>query len=242
VKPQLADQVALGYFRNFRKNSIEASVEVFYKKMVNSIDFKDHAQLVPNEFLEGELRIGSTRSYGAEFMVRKESGKLNGWISYAYIHTRRNIPEINNGEEFPPPYDKPNNVSVVLQYEINKRFDAAINWVYSSANPVTVPQAGYYFGNLWIPEYSERGGMRIPGTAYHRLDFSFNYNFHIGRMESNLNLSIYNVYNRHNAFAVYFRDTGASFNSDGNLSGSGVEVVKMYLFPIIPTITFNIKF
>lgn len=242
VKPQLADQVALGYFRNFRNNAIEVSAEVFYKKMYNSIDFKDHAQLVPNEFLEGELRIGSTRSYGAEFMVRKESGKLNGWISYAYIHTRRNIPEINNGEEFPPPYDKPNNVSVVVQYEINKRFDAAVNWVYSSANPVTVPKAGYYYGGLWIPEYSERGGMRIPGTAYHRLDFSFNYNFDIGRMKSNLNLSIYNVYNRHNAFAVYFRDTGSSWNSDGEQTGSGVEVVKMYLFPIIPTVTFNINF
>jgi len=175
-------------------------------------------------------------------MVRKESGKLNGWISYAYIHTRRLIPEINKGVEFPPPYDKPNNVSVVLQYEINKRFDVALNWVYSSANPVTVPQAGYYYGGLWIPEYSARGGQRIPGTAYHRMDLSVNYNFNIGRMESSLNLSIYNVYNRHNAFAVYFRDTGTRWDAESNVSGSGIEVVKLYLFPIIPTVTFNIKF
>src|SRR4030042_4649651 len=232
----------MGYFRNFQKNAIETSVEIFYKRILNTIDFKDHAQLVPNDYLEGELRIGSTRSYGAEFMIRKESGKLNGWISYAYIHTRRLIPEINNGDEFPPPYDKPNNVSVVVQYEIKKRFDAAINWVYSAANPVTVPQAGYYYGGLWIPEYSDRGGTRIPGTAYHRMDFSFNWNFRIARLESNLNLSVYNVYNRHNAFAVYFRDTSLSYDNRSDQTGSDVEVVKLHLFPIIPTLTFNIKF
>ena len=243
VKPQLADQVAMGYFRNFQKNAIETSVEIFYKRMLNTIDFKDHAQLVPNTFLEGELRIGKTRSYGVEFMVRKESGKLNGWISYAYIHTRRHIPEINLGEKFPPPYDKPNNVSVVIQYEISKRFDVAANWVYSSANPVTVPKSGYYYGRIWIPEYSQRGGVRIPETAYHRMDFSFNWNFRIFRLESNLNLSVYNVYNRHNAFAVYFRDKSLGWD-EGNddAKGSNVEVVKLYLFPIIPTVTFNIKF
>ncbi len=243
VKPQLADQIALGYFRNFRKNAIETSVELFYKKTTNTIDFKDHAQLVPNTYLEGELRIGTTRSYGLEFMVRKESGKLNGWISYAYIHTRRLIPEINQGAEFPPPYDKPNNVSVVIQYEISKRFDAAVNWVYATANPVTVPTKGYYYGSIWIPEYSQRGGVRIPGTNYHRLDFSFNWNFRIWRLESNLNLSVYNVYNRHNAFAVYFRETGLGYNEEnGDAQGSNIEVVKLYLFPIIPTLTFNVKF
>lgn len=243
VKPQLADQVALGYFRNFLKNTVETSVEVFYKKMSNSIDFKDHAQLVPNTYLEGELRIGTTRSYGVEFMIRKESGKLNGWISYAYIRTRRQIPEINLGKEYPPPYDKPNNVSVVIQYEISRRFDAAVNWVYSSANPVTVPAKGYYYGNIWIPNYSERGGVRIPGTTYHRLDFSFNWNFRIWRWESNLNLSVYNVYNRHNAFAVYFRDKSLYREQGNNIpAGSDIEVVKLYLFPIIPTLTFNVKF
>ena len=243
VKPQLADQVALGYFRNFMNNTIETSVEVFYKKVSNSIDFKDHAQLVPNTFLEGELRIGTTRSYGVEFMMRKESGKLNGWVSYAYIHTRRHIPEINRGEEYPPPYDKPNNISVVIQYEINKRFDAAVNWVYSTANPVTVPTKGYYYGNIWIPEYSDRGGVRIPGTTYHRLDFSFNWYFRISKLKSNLNLSVYNVYSRHNAFAVYFRDKSQDRNQDTSTEGgSDIEVVKLYLFPIIPTLTFNIEF
>jgi len=118
-----------------------------------------------------------------------------------------------------------------------------VNWVYATANPVTVPTKGYYYGSIWIPEYSQRGGVRIPGTNYHRLDFSFNWNFRIWRLESNLNLSVYNVYNRHNAFAVYFRETGLGYNEEnGDAQGSNIEVVKLYLFPIIPTLTFNVKF
>jgi outer membrane cobalamin receptor len=240
IKPQRTDQAAFGYFRNFMDNSIEASVEVFYKKIYHAIDFKDHAVLVPQQHLEGELRIGNARSYGVEFLLRKPSGRLTGWISYAYIRASRKIPGINNGRAFPPQYDKPHNVSVVVNYEISKRFDAGINWVYSTAIPVTVPTAGYYFGNIWIPEYSERGGTRIPGTAYHRLDLSLNYYFKTFKLESNLNLSVYNVYNRHNAFAIYFRDK--TLNREEKADAQGIEVVKMYLFPIIPAITYNLKF
>jgi hypothetical protein len=234
IKPQKADQVALGYFRNFSDNSIEVSLELFYKKTYNAIDYKDHAQLIAQEHLDGELRIGTARSYGVEFLLRKQNGKLTGWLSYAYIRTFRKIPAINNGEEFRPPYDKPNNISVVINYEISKRFDAGINWVYSTAIPVTVPTQGFHYGNIWAPDGFRRGSTRIPGTAYHRLDFSLNYYFKTFRLESNLNLSVYNVYNRHNAFAVNFREkTGGE---------TGTEVVKLYLFPIVPAITYNIKF
>jgi len=129
--------------------------------------------------------------------------------------------------------------TVSVNYEISEHFDAGLNWVYSTAIPVTVPTAGYYYGDVWIPDYSERGGTRIPGTAYHRMDLSVNYYFKTFKLESNLNLSVYNVYNRHNAFAVYFRDK----NLDGNpQQESGVEAVKLYLFPIVPAITYNIKF
>jgi len=110
--------------------------------MYNTIDFKDHAILIPQEFLDGELRIGKARSYGAEFLLRKQDGKLTGWISYSYIRTFRKIPVINKGKEYPPPYDKPHNISIVVNYEISRRFDAGINWVYSSPMPVTVPKLG----------------------------------------------------------------------------------------------------
>jgi outer membrane cobalamin receptor len=240
IRPQLADQVAAGFFRNFLDNQVEASVELFYKKIYNAIDFKDHAVLAPQQYLEGELRIGSATSYGAEFLLRKSAGRLSGWISYAYIRTYRLIPEINQGKEFPPPYDKPHNISVVVSYEISKRFDASMNWVYSTAIPVTVPTEGSYYGNAWIPSYSTRGGTRIPGTAYHRLDLSVNYYFKTFKLPSSLNLSVYNVYNRHNTFAINFREKKP--DPDSLPEASSVEVVKLYLFPIIPALTYNINF
>lgn len=245
VKPQRVDQIAAGYFRNFKNNLLEASVEVYYKKFYDIIDYKDHAFLVPNPFLEGELRIGNAEGYGIEFMLKKPSGRLNGWISYTWSRVLREVAEINQGKKYPPPYDKPNNISIVLSYDLNDRFSFSSNWVYSSPIPVTVPVGGYYYGRLWIPEFSERGSVRIPGTGYHRLDFSFTFNFKTAGLPSNLNLSVYNVYNRHNAFAIYFRDksvrrdTGS--NNNDNLS-EGVDVVKLYLFPVIPSLTYNIKF
>ncbi|MBN1158734.1 MAG: TonB-dependent receptor [Bacteroidales bacterium] len=239
LKPQKADQAALGIFRNFRENSIEASVEVFYKRISNAIDFKDHARLAPQKYLEGELRIGSAYSYGAEILLQKQGGRLSGWLSYAYIRTFRKIPEINQGKAFPPPYDKPHNISLLINYEISDRFDAGLNWVYSTAIPVTVPTSGYYYDDVWVPVYSRRGGTRIPGTAYHRMDLSLNYYFRTFKMESSLNVSVYNVYNRHNAFAVYFREQDAEGSSQ-NITGT--EAVKLYLFPIVPAITYNIKF
>jgi len=240
IKPQYADQVALGYFRNFHNNMIEASVEIFYKKIYHAIDFKDHATLLPQQYLEGELRIGSARSYGAEFLVRKQSGKLTGWVSYSYIRTYRKIPAINYGKEFNPTYDKPNNISVVLNYELSKRFEAGMNWVYSTAMPVTVPKSGFMYGNVWVPDGFERGSTRIPGTAYHRLDLSLTYKFKTAHKESNLNLSVYNVYNRHNAFAIYFREK--ENDGSGSTNQHRTEVVKLYLFPIIPSLTYNINF
>jgi len=245
VKPQEVDQVSLGYFRNFKDNVFESSAEVYYKKFSDIIDYKDHAWLVPNPYLEGELRIGKAEAYGLELMVKKASGRLNGWISYTFSKVMRDVPEVNQGKRYPAPYDKPHNISIVLSYELNRKFNFSANWVYSSAIPVTVPKGGYYYGNIWIPDYSDRGAVRIPGTSYHRLDVSATFNFNTFGFPSNLNLSIYNAYNRHNAFAIYFRDR--SLRRDPNSPGKenipdGVDVVKLYLFPIVPSITYNIKF
>jgi outer membrane cobalamin receptor len=246
IKPQKADQVALGWFRNFFNNTIETSVEAYYKKMYNTIDYKDHAYLVPNKYLDGEIRTGEAESYGVEFMARKQTGKLTGWISYTYSRTTRDIPEVNNGRKYPAPYDKPHDVSVILAYELSKRLMVSANWVYSTAIPVTVPKSGYYYGNVWLPDYSERGSVRIPGTDYHRLDVSLTYDYRFLGMECNTNLSVYNVYNRHNAFAVYFRDKSTRHeeptSQKSTSSGSDVEVVKLYLFPVVPSISFNFKF
>jgi outer membrane cobalamin receptor len=245
VKPQRADQVAIGYFRNFFNNSIEFSFETFYKKMYNTIDYRDHAQLVANELLEGELRIGKSYSYGAEFLLRKQSGKLTGWISYSYSRVYRVIPEINNGERYNPAYDKPHNISVVISYDLSRRWQLSGNWVYTSAIPVTVPTSSYYYSGIKYPLYSERGAVRIPGTAYHRMDISLTYNYKIGKLDCSSNISIYNVYNRHNAFVVYFRDKNAIADETkkSTTGNSQVEVIKLYLFPVVPSITLiNVKF
>jgi hypothetical protein len=245
VKPQKADQVALGYFRNLYDNSVEFSVETFYKKMYNTIDYRDHAQLVANEFLEGELRFGKSWSYGAEFLLRKQAGKLTGWISYSYSRVYRQIPEINGGEKYNPAYDKPHNVSVVISYDINRRWQLSGNWVFTSAIPVTVPTGSYFYSGIKYPLYSNRGAVRIPGTDYHRMDVSLTYNYKIGKLNCSSNISIYNVYNRHNAFVVYFRDKNAvSDDSEKSTTGnSQVEVIKLYLFPVVPSITLiNVKF
>ena len=245
VKPQKADQLALGYFRNFKKNTIEASAEIYYKRMYDIIDFKDHAMLAANPYLEGELRRGNADAYGLELMLKKQTGKLTGWVSYTYSRSIRDVPEINEGIRYPAPYDKPHNISIVLSYEVNKHFDFSVNWVYSSAIPVTVPKGGFYNEGLWNPLYSLRNEVRIPGTSYHRLDMSANYNFKLLGLENNINLSVYNVYNRHNAFAVYFKD--GSLRKDAGVPKNGntppsVDVVKMYLFPVIPSLTYNFKF
>jgi len=239
IKPQIADQISLGYFRNFINNKIETSIEFFYKNIYNLIDFKDHAQLMLNPYLEGEIRTGKGFSYGAEFFIRKNIGNLIGWISYSYCRSFRKIKGINNDKVFPAPFDKPHNVSVVLSYNFSEKIDFSTNWVYSSAIPVTVPVGGYYYYNTWIPYFSERNSVRIPGTDYHRLDLSVNIKYKIFKLNAGTIVSVYNVYNRHNAFAVYFRDKSVS---KVNNNGDGVDVVKLYLFPIIPSVYSYIKF
>ena len=139
VKPQLCNQVALGYFRNFFGNYLETSVEAYYKKMNNSIDFKDHADLLLNQKLEGEIRFGEATSRGLEVLVKIPEGKINGWVSYTFSRTDRDFPDINNGNTYLAYYDKPHNIAVVFNYEISKRTTFSANWVYYTGSPVTFP-------------------------------------------------------------------------------------------------------
>jgi len=235
VKPQIADQVALGYFRNFRRNTIETSVEAYYKFMNHVIDFKDHAQLLLNPQLEGELRIGTAYSYGVEFLVRLNEKKLNGWISYTWSRTFRIIPEINNGDPYPAPYDKPNNIAVVVNYQISKRFSASANWVYATGSAVTFPTGRALIGGKIIPIYSNRNAYRF--EDYNRLDLSVTFSSKTKpgrRLNWDLNLSVYNVYNRHNTWAINFLQE----SDDPNVT----YAEKIYLFGIVPSITFNFHF
>lgn len=235
VKPQIADQVAVGYFRNFRKNTIETSVEAYYKWMQNVIDFKDFANLVLNSKLEGELRTGKAWSYGVEFLVRLNEEKINGWISYTYSRTFRQINGINNNEPYNAPYDKPNNLAIVLNYIISKRFTVSANWVYATGAPVTFPTGRAEIGGKIIPIYSDRNQYRY--QDYNRLDLSviFYSKEKPGRhFNWDLNLSVYNVYNRHNTWSINFVQDSMDPNT--------TYAEKVYLFGIIPSITFNFHF
>ncbi len=241
IKPQKADQVALGYFRNFLDNIFETSLEVYYKKTYDVIDFKDHAQLLLNKHLEGEIRSGNAYSYGAELMVKKQIGKLTGWVSYTYSKTRMKIPEINDGFEYDASYDHPHDISIVLSYNITKRLNISANWIYSTGAPRTMPTGRYTQGpeQTFVPIYSDRNAVRLPD--FHRGDLSMTLNMKkkrrngkTKRIQSSLNISVYNFYNRHNAYTILFRQD----ENNSNITYSE----KMYLLPIFPSITYNFIF
>ncbi|MFH0894135.1 MAG: TonB-dependent receptor [Bacteroidota bacterium] len=235
VKPQISDQVAVGYFRNFKKNVIETSVEMYYKNMKNQIDFKDFANLILNPKLEGELRFGKAWSYGAELLIRKASGKLNGWVGYTISRSERQFDDINNGDVYLSNYDKTHNVSVVANYKISKRVEASLCWVYITGSPITLPTGRFEFAGIVMPVYTERNGARMPD--YHRLDLGVTLkpsekNTH--RWKGEWTFSVYNAYNRKNAYSIFFEADKA----DPYLMKS----FKLSMFPIIPAITYNFKF
>lgn len=235
IKPQVSDQVSAGYFRNFSDHTIETSVEFYYKKMYNTIDFKDHANLLLNPKLDGEVRVGESWSYGIETMVQLNREKLNGWISYTWSRTRREIEGINDGKPYAAPYDKPHSLSFVLNYALTKRLGFGLNWVYSSGLPYTFPVGRYEILGKVLPIYSSRNGYRFDN--YHRMDASLNLSSKKKagkKWESEWNLSVYNVYGRKNTWAINF------VQDPDNPSRTWAE--KTYLFSIIPAITYNFKF
>ena len=229
VPPQLADQVEAGYFRNFADNEFESSVELYYKNMTNQIDYKNGADLQINPSVESLLVFGRAWSYGAELLVRKRSGRLSGWVGYTLSRTREQFPAINGGAAFPARQDRTHDINVVAVYDLSERWNLSAVWVYYTGNAVTFPGGNYWIDNRLVPYYTERNGYRMP--AYHRLDLSATWK--IGE-RSSLDFSIYNVYDRMNAWAIYFRQN--------RTDPTKTEAVQITLFPIIPSITYNFNY
>ena len=234
IKPQYADQVALGYFRNFANNTYEFSVESFYKYMGNQIDFRNGADLQANDYLEGELLFGKGRAYGLELFLRKTKGAFNGWVSYTLGKSERKFDQINNGDWFNARQDRTHDISVVAMYNINKSWTAGANFVYYTGNAVTFPSGKYDLNGKTIFYYTERNGYRMPD--YHRLDLSATYepNKKNKRFKSSWTFGVYNVYNRKNAYIIDFREN----KDNANIT----EAYKVALFGAIPSITWNFKF
>ncbi len=234
VKPQQSDQFALGYFRNFDNDAIETSVEVYYKDLNHVLDFKDNAMTYGNVLIDGELRSGKGRSYGIEFLVRKNKGKLTGWVSYTYSRTLRTIEGINFGKEYRSPYDRPHNFVIVANYDITPSLSVSGNWIYNTGQPVTYPYGQYTIGGTTYAVYNgHRNESRYP--AYHRMDLSLTWQLpdrRWKRWDSELNVSVYNVYAHHNTWAI-------TFSQDGE---GGVKTERMYLFSAVPSISYQFKF
>ena len=235
VKPQLCDQVSAGYFRNIGNDMIEISGELYYKNFRRLIDFRDHAELFLNQYLEGEIRRGRGYSYGIETLIRKNQGLFTGWLGYTYSRAFRIVPEINNGKRYPSLYDKPHTINLVTTFSLSQRVVVSANWTYSTGLPMTLPTGRAVIGKTIIPIYSDRNSYRM--EDYHRLDLSVTFKGKEKpgkKWHSELNLSVYNVYNRHNSWAINI------VRDETNPYFAYAE--KTYLFSVIPALTWNIRF
>ncbi len=238
VKPQISFLYAAGLFKNFKDNTYETSVEVYYKQMQNQIEYQEG--YTPNSLddTENSFAFGKGWSYGTEFFINKARGKLTGWVGYTLSWTWRKFAALNFGEKYPAKYDRRNDLSVVGIYELNKKWKLSATFVYGSGNATTLPQRFYIVNGILTQEYSRINEYRLP--AYHRLDLSAILTPKKNekrKWKSEWVFSIYNTYSRQNPYFVYFDQNGSALN--GTLT---IQAKQVSLFPIIPAITWNFKF
>lgn len=236
LKPQRGVQYSVGYFKNLKENKFETSVEVYYRDMWNQIEYRqDFIPTLTGE-LERDLVIGTGKSYGSEFFVKKKLGKLTGWIGYTISKTTREFDQINDGRIFPAKYDRRHDLSVVGTYELNKRWTFSGSFVYGTGQAITLAVGRYLIENKVVNVYGDRNSFRMP--AYHRLDISATLNSKkTTRFESYWVFSVYNLYNRKNPYIIYT-------DTEGNVNTGEARVVarQFYVFPVLPSVTWNFKF
>jgi len=238
LRPLVADQGSIGYFRNFLDNSIETSVEVYYKYLQNQLDYIDNADLFINPTVENQLVQGLGRAYGSEFYVRKSQGKWQGWVSYTLSQTKRLVRGISNDDWFYSRYDRTHVLNTSVNYDLTKRWNVSVNFVYLSGVPGTFPNSKLQIQTLQIPYNTDniRNNYRI--TPYHRLDVGATYKLKPkfkDRFHSTLVFSVYNVYNRRNAFSIFFRNS-----PDQPLNTEAVRFSMIGSF--VPAVTYNFNF
>jgi hypothetical protein len=238
IKPQTANQFAIGYFKNYRDNKYEFSVESYYKRMQNQIDYINGASILLNQLYEADLMYGVGRAYGLELMAKKSKGKMQGWLSYTLSKTERKIEGINNDEWFNSKFDRPHNIALVAMYELNEKWNISANFSLSSGSMATFPNARYEYQGVVVPHNTnnERNNFRMP--TYHRLDISATYRRKpksTRRFQSEWVFTVYNVYNRRNAFTVFFRQNKDNPNE--------TEAIRLsVLGSVLPSVTYNFKF
>jgi len=244
IRPQIADQVGIGYFRNIKDNTYEISTEVYYKLMDNIVDYVDNADLILNPFIEGDLIEGEGRAYGFELLVEKKKGALTGWLSYTLAKTERQIPGINNNDWYPSRFDQTHNLSLSGFYELSKRWSLSSTFSLISGSPITFPTSRYEQQGYVVPHNSldSRNNVRIP--VYHRLDIGATLK---GKERPDKKwygewvFSVYNVYNRRNPFAIFFGPQGDSrppTSGPINTEATKLSVIGSF----IPSVSYNFKF
>jgi len=241
VKPQLLDQVALGYFRSFNDDNYSLEVETYYKKIQNRIDYIDGADLIANDAIEQVILNGEARAYGLEILLRKNEGRFKGWLAYTLSKSEQKTPGrtanetgINNGNWYNTAYDKTHDISITTSYDWNKKWKFNANFLFQTGQPTTYPNGQYTYNGINIPSYSNRNEDRLP--AYHRLDLSANYTpkpDKTSKWQSYWVFGLYNVYNRRNAASITF--------GENRMTGTN-EATRLSIFGIIPSISYNFKF
>ena len=241
VKPQLLDQFAIGYFKTFNDNVYSLEAESFYKTIKNRIDYIDGANLIANNAIEQVILNGKARAYGLEILFKKNEGDFKGWIAYTLSKSEQQTQGrtpietgINNGNWYRTPYDKTHDISITASYQLNKKWTFNSNFLFQTGQPTTYPNGQYEYNGINIPNYEARNSSRLP--TYHRLDISANYNPNPNttkRWKGEWVFGIYNLYNRRNAASISFRENRNTGNN---------EALRLAIFGIIPSVSYNFKF
>lgn len=239
IRPQRGLQVSAGIYRNFKNNTIEASLEFYYKRIHHFLDYKGGAKLLMNEHIETDLVNTRGKAYGAELLVKKNTGRLNGWISYAYSRTFLQLDDpvagetINKGQYYPASFDRPHNVNIIGNYKFSHRYSMSVNFVYTSGRPITLPIAVFTTGGINALVYSERNQYRIPFYMRGDISFTIEGNHKVKQKTHNSwSFGAYNITARQNAYSVYF------IQEAGKIKGYQLSIFGT----IIPFVTYNIKF
>ncbi len=233
IEPETSAQSSLGYYKNLSGIKYELTVETYYKDMENQIDYRDGSDITDANALETQLLYGKGRAYGIEFLLRKKTGRLTGWLSYTLSKSEKKIEGINNNEWYNARQDRTHDVAIVGSYKLKKQWTLSANWVFYTGDAVSFPEGKYNIGTETFFYYTKRNGYRMP--AYHRLDLAATKVFKQKKhFTSELSFSLYNAYGRENAYSITFRD-----KKDDPLK---TDAVKTTLFRFIPSITYNFKF
>jgi hypothetical protein len=246
ILPQLCDMFSVSYNGKMPDQVYEFSLEAYYKDFFNQIDYRDHANLLINQLLEGELRFGKAKAWGIEALVRKNKGRLNGWISYSYSSIYKTNEEINGNKTYPASWNRPHNIGITVSYTNEKRWNFSVHWIYLSGTPFTSPTQFYYSNGYVVPVYESINNDKYPD--YHRLDFSATYRINKpgSRYRHSVILTIYNAYARYNPFSVNFNKIT---NDEGNivvpvnLTGDLERITSsMSVAGVIPSLNYTFRF